>query len=220
MTWRCREWISRLRQAVVCRVEHRGLKLHGGEGDDRARSECIDASFKKLRSAEDAFALLRSFAAIESEGAIGKTMADKFNDILEQFEIVERARVDLHHHPPVNKNQPRSRARSPGPGRLLARAKDDDAAADGRRERCGRNAPAVSWPANAGPRQGGDEVEKRLYGEWVKSADAVAVVHLKRSILRTAKDEDDDGDDDAASGLPARVRRRPGRARIPTRRSS
>ncbi|MEK9737222.1 MAG: hypothetical protein VW239_07870, partial [Candidatus Nanopelagicales bacterium] len=66
-------------------------ELLGAIDIERAAKVFIDASFKKLRSAEDAFALLRSFAAIESEGAIGKTMADKFNDILEQFtrEIVE-----------------------------------------------------------------------------------------------------------------------------------
>jgi dynein heavy chain len=52
---------------------------------ERATRAFIDTSFKKLRSAEGAFALLQNFKSIKSEGAINRQMMDKFNDILEQF---------------------------------------------------------------------------------------------------------------------------------------
>jgi dynein heavy chain len=45
----------------------------------------IDASFKKLRSAEGAFDLLQNFKNIKSREAINKQMLTKFNDILLQY---------------------------------------------------------------------------------------------------------------------------------------
>ena len=45
----------------------------------------IDESFKSLRSAEGAFAMLRNFKHIRSREAINSQMMKKFNDILLQY---------------------------------------------------------------------------------------------------------------------------------------
>ncbi|EFJ08822.1 hypothetical protein SELMODRAFT_131043 [Selaginella moellendorffii] len=70
----------------------------------------IDTSFKKLRSAEGALELLRSFKNIKSEGTINKQMMDKFNDIIIQFtKEIESAREifdRLSSTPPRTRNQP------------------------------------------------------------------------------------------------------------------
>ena len=46
----------------------------------------IDASFKKLRSADGAFELLQNIKNIKSRDAINNQMMSKFNDILLQYD--------------------------------------------------------------------------------------------------------------------------------------
>lgn len=55
---------------------------------EHAAKAFVDASFKKLRSAEDAFDLLVSFHKVELGSVMGSTMGSKFVDILEQFTYV------------------------------------------------------------------------------------------------------------------------------------
>lgn len=60
---------------------------HFKESNEHAKDatrSLIDTSFRRLRSAEGAFELLRNFKKIESKGAIKEQMASKLNDILEQ----------------------------------------------------------------------------------------------------------------------------------------
>lgn len=52
--------------------------------EDMAR-QFIDASFKKLRSAEGAFDLLQNIKNIRSRDSINSQMMSKFNDILAQY---------------------------------------------------------------------------------------------------------------------------------------
>ena len=52
--------------------------------EDMAK-QFIDASFKKLRSAEGAFDLLQNIKNIKSRDAINNQMMSKFNDILMQY---------------------------------------------------------------------------------------------------------------------------------------
>lgn len=58
---------------------------HNNELVNSATRDLIDTSFRKLRSAEGAFELLQNFKSIESKGAIKEQMANKLNDILDQF---------------------------------------------------------------------------------------------------------------------------------------
>lgn len=75
-----------------------------------ATKELIDSSFRKLRSAEGAFELLRNFKSIKSKGAIQQQMMSKLQDILEQFmhemDGVLRLFNKNRDAPPITKNQP------------------------------------------------------------------------------------------------------------------
>ncbi|RKP21444.1 hypothetical protein ROZALSC1DRAFT_11414, partial [Rozella allomycis CSF55] len=78
--------------------------------EDMAK-QFIDASFKKLRSAEGAFDLLLNIKNIKSRESINKQLLQKFNDILEQYskeiDIINEIFVKSKDDPPVNKNEPK-----------------------------------------------------------------------------------------------------------------
>ena len=90
---------------------------------EKSAKAFVDQSFKKLRSAEDAFDLLSSFERVESSGAIGRTMSSKFHDILEQFtrEIVETRNMFDHaqHHRRCRRTSRRWRVPSRGRARCF-----------------------------------------------------------------------------------------------------
>jgi dynein heavy chain len=71
----------------------------------------IDASFKKLRSAEGAFDLLQNIKNIKSRDAINSQMMSKFNDILEQYskeiDLIEEMFNSNKNNPTTAKNQPK-----------------------------------------------------------------------------------------------------------------
>ena len=174
------------------------------EAIERSAKVFIDASFKKLRSAEDAFDLLQSFKSIKSEGAIGKTMADKFNDILEQFtrEIVETQEMfdAQHEDPPVLSNQPPVAGSITWSRGLFSRIRKTmnrlqaDAAESMKKE----PAAAMCHRKYTDLAKAAMKYEKRLYGTWVEGADAVALVRLKEPVLRTGRPES--GEDAETSG--------------------
>ena len=174
------------------------------EAIERSAKVFIDASFKKLRSAEDAFDLLQSFKSIKSEGAIGKTMADKFNDILEQFtrEIVETQEMfdAQHEDPPVLSNQPPVAGSITWSRGLFSRIRKTmnrlqaDAAESMKKE----PAAAMCLRKYTDLAKAAMKYEKRLYGTWVEGADAVALVRLKEPVLRTGRPES--GEDAETSG--------------------
>eukprot|EP00958_Prasinococcus_capsulatus_P027403 scaffold5502_cov390-Prasinococcus_capsulatus_cf.AAC.6 len=76
----------------------------------RATHAFIDASFKKLRSAEDAFDLVENFRSIRSENTFDQQMVGKVNDVLEQFlREIEAAHATFSSNektPPCTRNQP------------------------------------------------------------------------------------------------------------------
>ena len=174
------------------------------EAIERSAKVFIDASFKKLRSAEDAFDLLQSFKSIKSEGAIGKTMADKFNDILEQFtrEIVETQEMfdAQHENPPVLSNQPPVAGSIAWSRGLFSRIRKtmNRLQADAAESMKTEPAAAVCLRKYTDLAKAAMKYEKRLYGAWVEGADAVAVVRLKEPVLRTERPES--GDDAETSG--------------------
>lgn len=77
---------------------------------ETATNTFINSSFKKLRSAEGAFHLLRNFQNIQSRESINNTMMKKFDDILLQYskevENTKNIFYSKRHTPPVNKNYP------------------------------------------------------------------------------------------------------------------
>lgn len=72
--------------------------------------ELIDSSFRKLRSAESALELFRSFESIKSRGALQQQVLGKTQDILMQFSReldVSRSIFDVQRlDPPLARNQP------------------------------------------------------------------------------------------------------------------
>ena len=159
------------------------------EAIERSAKVFIDASFKKLRSAEDAFDLLQSFKSIKSEGAIGKTMADKFNDILEQFtrEIVETQEMfdAQHEDPPVLSNQPPVAGSITWSRGLFSRIRKtmNRLQADAEESMKKEPAAAMCHRKYTDLAKAAMKYEKRLYGTWVEGADAVALVRLKEPVL-------------------------------------
>lgn len=71
----------------------------------------IDASFKKLRSAEGAFDMLQNIKNLKSRDAINKQLMSKWYEILDQyaFEVDETERIfrKKEANPPISKNLPR-----------------------------------------------------------------------------------------------------------------
>jgi dynein heavy chain len=171
---------------------------------EKSAKAFVDQSFKKLRSAEDAFDLLSSFERVESSGAIGRTMSSKFHDILEQFtrEIVETRNMFDHaqHKPPLPKNQPPvagaiawSRSLFSRIRKTMTRLQTDAAEAMAREPLADACARAYTDLAKTCMRY-----EKRLHGAWVEGADQTALRHLKSGVLKDVSPEravDSRGDD-------------------------
>ena len=97
------------------------------ESIKQSTRELIDASFRKLRSSEAAFELLKSFESIQSRGAIQQQIMSKAKDVLRQFSRemdVARSIFDVHQqHPPVARNQPPVAGSIQWSRRLFARIK-------------------------------------------------------------------------------------------------
>ena len=78
--------------------------------EDMAK-QFIDASFKKLRSAEGAFDLLQNIKNIKSRESINKQLMSKWSEILDQYarevEIIDDIFKTHKANPPVAKNQPK-----------------------------------------------------------------------------------------------------------------
>ncbi|KXS21993.1 hypothetical protein M427DRAFT_494431 [Gonapodya prolifera JEL478] len=77
--------------------------------EDMAK-QFIDASFKKLRSAEGAFDLLQNIKNIRSRDSINNQMMSKFSDILAQYskevDVISDIFAKHKDQPPIAKNQP------------------------------------------------------------------------------------------------------------------
>jgi dynein heavy chain len=78
--------------------------------EDMAK-QFIDASFKKLRSAEGAFDMLQNIKNIKSREAINAQLMGKWYEILEQYsrevDIIEDIFKKNKNDPPIAKNQPK-----------------------------------------------------------------------------------------------------------------
>ena len=164
---------------------------------EKSAKAFVDQSFKKLRSAEDAFDLLSSFERVESSGGIGRTMSSKFHDILEQFtrEIVETRNMfdRAQHQPPLPKNQPPvagaiawSRSLFSRIRKTMTRLQTDAAEAMAREPLADACARAYTDLAKTCMRY-----EKRLHGAWVEGADQTALRHLKSGVLKDVSPESD-----------------------------
>ena len=78
--------------------------------EDMAK-QFIDASFKKLRSAEGAFDMLQNIKNIKSRESINNQLMSKWYEILDQYarevDIIEDIFQKNKDHPPLAKNQPK-----------------------------------------------------------------------------------------------------------------
>ena len=167
--------------------------MNDKEQIERATKVFIDTSFKKLRSAEGAFELLRSFKSIKSEGAINKQMMDKFTDILAQFgrEIHSTSNMFLEQKddPPVTRNQPPVAGAISWSRSLFSRIRktmrrfsimEEDMMRDEVGIEVHRNYMNLARDMLA--------FEKSWFGSWKDVVDSTAMTHLKQSILRRTND--------------------------------
>ena len=175
---------------------------------EKAAKSFVDASFKKLRSAEDAFDLLCSFERVESvggQGVMGRTMQSKFYDILEQFtrEIVVAKQTfeAQRHEPPLPKHQPPVAGSIAWSRSLFARVRktmvrlQTDAGDAMRREplaeTCVRTYTELAKTAMS--------FEKDVYTGWFQNADQIALKHLKSGVMRVLEEGTSDGESNATA---------------------
>ena len=149
----------------------------------------IDTSLKKLRSAEGAFELLRSFKSIKSEGAINKQMMDKFTDILAQFgreiDATTTMFMDQKADPPVTRNQPPVAGAISWSRSLFSRVRktmqrfsimkedmmNDDVGVEVHKKYMDLAREMLKF-------------EKEWFGSWKDVVETTAMMHLKQPILR------------------------------------
>ena len=156
---------------------------------ERATRAFIDTSFKKLRSAEGALDLLRSFKSIKSEGAIGRQMMDKFSDILEQFSReIDHTREMFEANmeaPLISRNQPKVAGAIAWSRLLFGRIRktmqnltssDYDMMSEAAGVRVQHKYTSLARAMM--------NFEKKLFGEWSERVNAIAMQHLKNNILR------------------------------------
>eukprot|EP00741_Cyanophora_paradoxa_P015322 tig00000194_g14791.t1 len=148
----------------------------------------INASFKKLRSAEGAFELLQNFKNIQSRDAINKQMMEKFTDILIQYsKEVDMVKEIFEAHrdkPPVTKNQPPIAGAISWSRSLFYRIKKtiirfqemEDMMASEEGKAVTKKYIAVAKAMK--------EYETKLFNEWKTDVDQTAMVHLKAALLR------------------------------------
>lgn len=147
----------------------------------------IDASFKKLRSAEGAFALLQNFKNIESRESINKQMMEKFSDILVQYgkEIDQVYDLFLKHKddPPRNKNVPRLAGLIQWSRSLFFKIKKTmlqlQTATDMMSSELGKSITKKYISVGEAMR----EFENKHFSEWVTAVESSASQLLKRTIF-------------------------------------
>eukprot|EP00762_Andalucia_godoyi_P000035 ANDGO_02235.mRNA.1 Dynein-1-alpha heavy chain len=147
----------------------------------------IDVSFKKLRSAEGAFALLQNFKNIESRASINKQMMEKFSDILEQFEKEIDMTFELFlsqkDNPPRNKNIPVLAGTIQWSRSLFYRIKKTmlqlQTAPDMMSSELGKSVTKKYINVGETVR----EYERKHFQSWVTGAESLATQCLKRPVV-------------------------------------
>ncbi|KAJ3336288.1 Dynein heavy chain 10, axonemal, partial [Gonapodya sp. JEL0774] len=154
--------------------------------EDMAK-QFIDASFKKLRSAEGAFDLLQNIKNIRSRDSINNQMMSKFSDILAQYskevDVIGEMFAKHKDQPPIAKNQPQVAGAIGWSRSLFHRIKRTIKRFQSLEEMLqseqGRNVTKQYLTVAKSMR----DYEQLLYQRWCQAVDSTSAQYLKCHIL-------------------------------------
>ncbi|TPX31992.1 hypothetical protein SmJEL517_g04802 [Synchytrium microbalum] len=154
--------------------------------EEMARS-FLDASFKKLRSAEGAFDLLQNVRSVKSRESINRQLMTKWYEILDQYSREVDAIGEIFRKncddPPIAKNQPRVAGAIAWSRSLFGRIKKtivrfqslQEMLTSEQGQEATRNYKMVANEMRA--------YEKRLYAEWTQNVETMSLHYLKSHVL-------------------------------------
>ncbi|KAI9009714.1 dynein heavy chain and region D6 of dynein motor-domain-containing protein [Gaertneriomyces semiglobifer] len=157
--------------------------------EDMAK-QFIDASFKKLRSAEGAFDLLQNIKNIKSRESINNQLMTKWYEILDQYarevDMIEALFKANKDNPPRPKNQPRVAGAIAWSRSLFYRIKKTIVRFQSLQEMLASEQGRAVTKKYLTVAKSMREYDEHLYNQWCQSVEANSLQYLKTHIL--AKD--------------------------------
>ncbi|KAI8922930.1 hypothetical protein BC831DRAFT_55734 [Entophlyctis helioformis] len=154
--------------------------------EDMAK-QFIDASFKKLRSAEGAFDLLQNIKNIKSRESINNQLMGKWYEILDQYarevDIIEEIFKKHRENPPCAKNQPKVAGAIAWSHSLFNRIKKTIVRFQSLQEMLSSEQGRAVTRKYLTVAKSMREYEEGLYHQWCLSVEANSLQYLKNHIL-------------------------------------
>nr|KAJ3423035.1 Dynein heavy chain 10, axonemal [Polyrhizophydium stewartii] len=154
--------------------------------EDMAK-QFIDASFKKLRSAEGAFDLLQNIKNIKSRESINNQLMGKWYEILDQYarevDIIEEIFKKNSDSPPCAKNQPKVAGAIAWSHSLFNRIKKTIVRFQSLQEMLASEQGRAVTRKYLTVARSMREYEQNLYHQWCLSVEANSLQYLKNHIL-------------------------------------
>lgn len=154
--------------------------------EDMAK-QFIDASFKKLRSAEGAFDLLQNIKNIKSRESINKQLMGKWYEILDQYgrevDIIEDIFLKNKDKPPYSKNQPKVAGAIAWSHSLFERIKHTIVRFQSLKEMLASDQGRAVTRKYLAVAKNMRNYEEQLYHQWALTVEANALQYLKKNIL-------------------------------------
>lgn len=160
--------------------------------EDMAK-QFIDASFKKLRSAEGAFDLLQNIKNIKSRESINTQLMSKWSEILDQYtrevDIIEEIFVSNKANPTVTKNQPRVAGAIAWSSSLFQRIKKTIIRFQSLQEMLASEQGRAVTKKYLTVARSMREYEEQLYIQWCQNVEQNSLQYLKAHILTTQSNQ-------------------------------
>ncbi|TPX54389.1 hypothetical protein PhCBS80983_g05954 [Powellomyces hirtus] len=154
--------------------------------EDMAK-QFIDASFKKLRSAEGAFDLLQNIKNIKSRESINNQLMGKWYEILDQYarevDIIDEIFRSNKDNPPCTKNQPRVAGAIAWSRSLFYRIKKTIVRFQSLQEMLTSDQGRAVTKKYLTVAKAMREYDEQLYTQWCLSVEANSLQYLKSHIL-------------------------------------
>ncbi|KAJ3018931.1 Dynein heavy chain 10, axonemal [Thoreauomyces humboldtii] len=154
--------------------------------EDMAK-QFIDASFKKLRSAEGAFDLLQNIKNIKSRESINNQLMGKWYEILDQYarevDIIDEIFRNNKDNPPYTKNQPRVAGAIAWSRSLFYRIKKTIVRFQSLQEMLTSDQGRTVTKKYLTVAKAMREYDEQLYAQWCLSVEANSLQYLKSHIL-------------------------------------
>ncbi|TPX63919.1 hypothetical protein SpCBS45565_g06282 [Spizellomyces sp. 'palustris'] len=154
--------------------------------EDMAK-QFIDASFKKLRSAEGAFDLLQNIKNIKSRESINNQLMGKWYEILDQYarevDIIDEIFRNHKDNPPCTKNQPKVAGAIAWSRSLFYRIKKTIVRFQSLQEMLASDQGRAVTKKYLTVAKAMREYDEQLYNSWCQSVEANSLQYLKSHIL-------------------------------------